>query len=265
MKNILLLVHDDPGQEARFQVALDVARALDAHVNCLDVIELPMIVADYYTGGGQAVLVDDIKRDQRQFAERMRNRLALEDVAWTFEDRLGSGVDAVARAADLADLIVVSSRLHEAGEGRKVRPEALPLKARRPVMAVPPECPGLDLSGNVVMAWDGSHACNEALRSAVPLLKLAGNVTLLEVNDPNGAFAMTEAASYLSRHGIAVELVERTTEDQVADVILAHARHVEAVYIVMGAFSLPRAAQALFGGVTRTMLTQSKVPLLIAH
>ena len=41
MKNILLLVHDDPGQEARVQAALDLTRALDGHLTCLDVAAMP--------------------------------------------------------------------------------------------------------------------------------------------------------------------------------------------------------------------------------
>ena len=32
MKNILLLIHDDQGQESRLQVALDVTRALGGHI-----------------------------------------------------------------------------------------------------------------------------------------------------------------------------------------------------------------------------------------
>jgi hypothetical protein len=39
MKNILLLVHDDVGQEARLQVALDVTRALTGHLESLDVAQ----------------------------------------------------------------------------------------------------------------------------------------------------------------------------------------------------------------------------------
>ena len=42
MKNILLLVHDDAGQEARFQAALDIGRAVEGHLSCLDVTVIPM-------------------------------------------------------------------------------------------------------------------------------------------------------------------------------------------------------------------------------
>ena len=40
MKNILLLVHDDHGQEARLQAALDITRAVEGHLTCVDAILL---------------------------------------------------------------------------------------------------------------------------------------------------------------------------------------------------------------------------------
>jgi hypothetical protein len=43
MKSIRLLVHDDEGQEARFQTALDLTRALAGHLTCIDV---SMVTAD---------------------------------------------------------------------------------------------------------------------------------------------------------------------------------------------------------------------------
>ena len=52
MKTILLLVHDDAGQEARFQAALDVARAVGGHLMCIDVSIMPMFVGDFYSCAG---------------------------------------------------------------------------------------------------------------------------------------------------------------------------------------------------------------------
>ena len=45
MKTILVLLHDDGGQEARLQVALDLSRALDGHLICLDVTQLPIMAS----------------------------------------------------------------------------------------------------------------------------------------------------------------------------------------------------------------------------
>ncbi len=39
MKNVLLLIHDDAGEEARLQVALDLARGLSGHLICVDIVQ----------------------------------------------------------------------------------------------------------------------------------------------------------------------------------------------------------------------------------
>ncbi len=263
MKNILVLAHGDEGQEARLQVALDVTRALGGHLHCLQVDDLPMIVSDYYGSGTDALVLEEARDRASLNRRRLEARLAGEDVAWSIGETFETVVSALNYAADLADLIVVSSR--RANEGLARRPEILPLRARRPVLAVPPEARGLDTGGRVLIAWDGSRPCVEAVRGAVPLLRCAREVALLEVNQPDGAFAMTHIAQYLSRHAIGVELVERRTDGVVADLILSHARHREADLLVMGAYSLPRLVEAAFGGTTRTVLLEAPMPVLVAH
>ena len=59
MKNVLLLVHEDAGQEARLQAALDLTRALDGHLQCLDVSLMPVLASAPYDGVGQALLLED--------------------------------------------------------------------------------------------------------------------------------------------------------------------------------------------------------------
>lgn len=263
MKNILLLVHEDAGQEARLQVALDVTRALDGHLECLAVMTWPLIVSDFYGTGYEAVVLAEVQEKAAQHRKRLEARLAVEDVPWTMGESFGTSLDALDQASDLADLIVISSSKDEKDKHRV--PETLPLRSRRPLLAVPPSCDGLDTAGRALIAWDGSRPCCEAVRAAVPLLRCAKYVQLLEINQPDGALGMSDIARYLSRHGISAELVEKTTAGPVAESILETAAQGHADYIVMGAYSMPRAAEAVFGGVTRTMLLDTTVPLFVAH
>lgn len=46
MKNVLLLVHEDNGQEARFQAEMDVTRALEGHLTCLEIIPFAPVPGD---------------------------------------------------------------------------------------------------------------------------------------------------------------------------------------------------------------------------
>ncbi|OYU74405.1 MAG: universal stress protein UspA, partial [Alphaproteobacteria bacterium PA3] len=111
MKNILLLVHEDDGQEARLQVALDVARAVGGHLECLEVREFPVMAFGTYAGGAEALAIAEIDRLPREFRIRLERRLEEEDVPWSFGQSFRRPADALADGADLADLIVLSARL----------------------------------------------------------------------------------------------------------------------------------------------------------
>lgn len=264
MKNILLLVHDDAGQEARLQAALDVVRALAGHLECLEVRDLPMLSLGSYASGTGAVALSEVERAQRELRLAIEQRLRNEDVPWSFGQSFDKPVDALTRGADLADLIVLSARREEPDD-EEARPQALPLRSGRPLLAVPPSLRSLALDKPALIAWDGSDPGIEAVRAAVPLLRRMAGAVVLEVDPPTGGMPMQDVATYLSRHGIVPELVERRSEDTIAAVLRDHVRAIDAGLLVMGAYGTGRLAQAIFGGVTRTMLKTSPVPLLLAR
>src|SRR5687768_1972067 len=76
MKNILLLVHDDAGQEARFQAALDITRAVGGHLTCLDVAIPPVVSGELYVFSAEAVLLADERERQAANRQRLQDRLS---------------------------------------------------------------------------------------------------------------------------------------------------------------------------------------------
>ncbi|SFF82402.1 Nucleotide-binding universal stress protein, UspA family [Novosphingobium sp. CF614] len=269
MKNILLLAHDDEGQEARLQVALDVTRAVEGHLTCLDVVVPPAALTyDSYSGAVAAELMADEQLRETANCSRLEARLAHENVSWDLKEAVGFPGESVEAAAGLADLIVLSSPFGhgQPSELRRLVGQVAG-RARRPILAVPKDAGGLDLSGTVLVAWDGSSEADAALRDAVPLLKLSGNVILLDVEETEGAFAATSAAKYLSRHDIhpRIEIARPDVDGMIYAALLEKAHEVEATYIVMGAFGHSPAVETLFGGVTRSMLAHSDLPLFLAH
>ncbi|MEG3165300.1 universal stress protein [Sphingomonas sp. PB2P19] len=268
MKNILLLAHDDSGQEARFQAAVDVCRAVRGHLVCLDVTIMPTFAGGEYAAGfgGAALLAEEIDSETVNRA-RLDGRLQHEDVPWNWIEATGDLVACIKDAAGLADLIVVNRQLDDFAvpDMRGVAGE-LVLKAGRPILAVPPTLKRFDLS-RALVAWNGSAAAEVALRAAVPLLRLSDVVTLIEVDDRSVRTPAENAAAYLSREGVAatVDRVTPVGREHAADVIVRHAAHGHAGYIVMGGFGHPRFVEALIGGTTRHLLTHSPVPLFLAH
>lgn len=266
MKNILLLAHDDEGQEARLQAALDVARTVGGHLTCLDVITPPQVVAySDYSGFVESTLIAQEQDREHANRKRVEARLARDDVAWDWHEATGLAESTIESEAGLADLIVLSLRLDEASPELRQLAGQVARGAARPVLAVPKDAKGLDLGGPVLVAWDGSREADEALRDAIPLLRLASEVILLDVDD--GAFAADDAARYLSRHDIhaTVEAAPRVEGETICSAILKHAHQAGAAYVVMGAFGHSPAVETMFGGVTRSMFRQSDLPLLLAH
>lgn len=267
MKNILLLAHDDAGQEARFQVALDVTRALAGHLTCLDVAVMPVLPEACYDGYTPTALLEDEIANESLNRTRLEARLAHEDVAWDWRDAIGSIAGCVEDAAALADLIVVSRRLDDFAvpDMRSAASEIL-LKSGKPILAVPDSAKRLDLAGRALIAWDGSVASGAALRAAVPLLKQATKVTIYQIDDGSFDCPVTDPADYLASYGIPAIIEWDLAIGQTAgEMLLKAVTTFQADYVVMGGFGHWRWIESLFGGVTRKMLTASPVPVFLAR
>lgn len=267
MKSILLLVHDDSGQEGRLQVALDLCRGLRGHLTCLDVSIAPEVMDDYVSLGGAALLMEDERAAEARNRKRIEPRLAHEDVPWNWIDTAGNLGDQMVHAARLSDLIVVSAKLPSfATHDIANLPGELLTRTNRPIFAVPESTIGLNLAGNALIAWDGSAEAEAAMRAAVPVLSLAASVTLLEIDDGSIALPASDAATYLSRHDIKpVVSTLPTSAGGIGATLLAEIRNQAIDYLVMGGFGHGRLTEALFGGVTRRMLAESPIPVLLAH
>jgi nucleotide-binding universal stress UspA family protein len=267
MKNILLLIHEDAGQEARLQAALDVTRAVDGHLTCLDVsVVVPMVGADVGVSGG-AVLIELERENESGNRERTYPRLEKEDVSWSWIDTTNYLEPALEEAAGLADLIVVNRQLDSFPlPDMRTLASGLVVKSGKPVLAVPETAAGFRANGSALVAWDGSREASAALSAAVPLLRLADSVTIVEVEDGSVKSPAEEAAAYLSRHDVGATIVRTPAQrDDSGTVLLAKANSERFDYMVMGGFSHSRLYEAVFGGVTRRLLTYSQIPLFLAH
>jgi nucleotide-binding universal stress UspA family protein len=199
--------------------------------------------------------------------QRLEQRLAHEDVSWSWAETSGSLEHRMRLAARLSDIIVLNARLdafphyemkHLAGE--------LIVKSGKPLLAVPQKAAQFRVAGHALVAWDGSPAAEAALQAAVPLLALAGEVTLVEVDDGSLDLPVEMAAEYLSRHGITPVIDrEKALTDIASKVLLAQCSILQADWLVMGGFGHHRLIEASFGGVTRRMFHDAEIPLFLAH
>lgn len=270
-KSVLLHIQDDEGLEARLQAGLGLVRASGGHLSCLQVTP-PTTFVGFESLGAGYVIADMITQLQEQDAvlrSRIEARLAKEDVAWSYEQRSTVPSMALVDAGALADLIVVGRAAHV--QSNPYRPASIlgPLlqASHTPVMVCPNELAHFDPLGVAVIAWNGSFEAANALRAALPMLRQASAVFLVTIDgDRQYDFPQLDAAEYLSRHGIKSDLLSESKGTlSVEDRIIATANAVDAAFVVMGAYGHSRAREFLFGGVTRSLLEECSLPLIMSR
>lgn len=266
MKNVLVLVHDDAGQEARLQAAFDLTRALGGHLTCLDVAVAPPPVIAVDDFGMTATAIADAREKESANRARLEPRILAEQIPFDWVETLGFLSPSIREAAGLADVVVLNRALDAPYPDMREVVGAVLLDGGKPIVAVPEGARGFEVFGHALVAWDGSPQAEAALQAAVPLLQLAREVTILEVDDGSIKLPATNAATYLSRHGVEPAVRrEASMIDLPSTLLLDAIENLAANYLVMGGFGHSRFVEAAFGGVTRRMLGECPVPLFLAH
>ena len=106
------------------------------------------------------------------------------------------------------------------------------------------------------------------VRQCVPLLRRAGAIEVLSATEDGKEqrFPGTQLLRCLSRHGIHANLQTLEVPKEVIGPVLAQrAMELGASYLLMGAYNHSRLGEYLFGGVTRTLLADSPLPLIIGR
>jgi nucleotide-binding universal stress UspA family protein len=122
-----------------------------------------------------------------------------------------------------------------------------------------------------MIAWDGRIESARAVRESLDLLVGAKVVELVLVDpipneDGHGAEPGADAATYLARHGVRVNVARLPSEGLVtASVLRRHAIDCAANLIVMGGYGHSRLRERLFGGVTKSMIDEPPVAVFMAH
>ena len=257
-----ILVHADRGDtmQARLETAKALARAANGHITLLVDTPVSRFVA-MDPMGGSFIASDALRQalaDDDASADRFRAELALDDVAFDVVRSEAEPIEALAKAARLADLVILSRNNGLAGE--------LTLVSRTPVLALPGNAAMPVPPAVACVGWDGGDESALALRAAIPLLKTCRSAEVLTVIEKPGGFSGSDALRYLARHGVNAELRELERHGSTEETLAAAIARAGADLFVMGAYGHSRMREFLFGGVTRFFLEQEGGPaLLLAH
>lgn len=175
------------------------------------------------------------------------------------------GNDQVVRDHALAADLVITALAEPGQDEGNVSLEVALIDAGRPMVALPRKFMLAAEDAPIAVAWKPSAEAARALAAALPLMRDAGKVLVLRAGPSDGAAALESVTSYLAWHGVRAQAEELGGHGDPELLIAKRVAEVGASMLVMGAYTHSRAREFVFGGVTRHMLQESRVPLFLAH
>jgi nucleotide-binding universal stress UspA family protein len=270
-----LMVHLELGSSnvALMQTTLRLAQQFDAHV--IGIAASQPLQAVF---GGSYATGDTLQQDRSETETEMKVaeaefRNALQPrgggVEWRSEVMFGDLSAYFASAARSADLIIAGAASGSALDGaRRVTASELVMQAGRPVLIVPRGTEGFKLD-RVVIGWKDTRESRRAARDALPLLKKAAYVALVEIAPENeldaARYRLNDVVAWLKRHGVAATpFISQSIGDDAAQ-LKAIADEQSADLTVAGAYGHSRLREWVLGGVTSDLLLRADRCSLVSH
>lgn len=279
-KSLLTICADPVRAPQTFATAASLTIAQDGHLDALS-LGVDRAQLGYSYVGASAIILQAAQENATadvkavEAAIRTAAGAAGPSLRWASESAIamiGGLAELIALRARFADLVVLAKPYGEQhGDEEEAIVESAMFEGQAPVLVLPDAAlDAAHIGKRIVIAWNQSREAMHAIRLALPFLKQADQVWITiidppkhgaERSDPGGALCQM-----LVRHGVRAEVsVLARTMPRISDVLLRHARDVDADMLVMGAYGHSRFRQAILGGATRNMLESANIPVFMAH
>lgn len=190
-------------------------------------------------------------------------------LAWRSAIVMTALADDLAAAASRADLVLAGAMPDgDPDRARQADMGDLVMEAGRPVLLIPPAPAALAMD-RVMVAWKNTTETRRAITAAIPLLKRARQVTLVQVTDAAGQAdaqaGLQDVASWLAQHGIIAAVQTRLADSNETVALALVADELAADIVVAGAYGHSRVREWALGGVTRTLLRHATRLSFVSH
>ena len=201
-----------------------------------------------------------------QHAVPQRSGDAAATLSWTWQKEAPSGHDYVGSYGRVFDMIVLARPGPEWQSPSMITLESALFESGRPVLIAPPSAPR-SLATNVLIAWNCSTEQARTTADAMPFLREAARVTIATVEGAAVAGPSGEQmARTLKANGVSAEPITlKSRKGGAGEVLLSKADELGCDLIVKGAYTQSRLRQMIFGGTTRHILANARLPVLMAH
>jgi nucleotide-binding universal stress UspA family protein len=284
IRKLLLPLTGTAAGEAALSTSLMIARLWNAHVTALHVRVDSRDVAPLAGEGLSGAMIEEMmsatekeSSDRAHAVRSMFDRFVAQHDVIVSEARPGADCatasfaavtgreeDLVAQQARLADVTVVPHP--DAGEDVSSSDalHAVLFDSGRPVLVSPRTAPAT-IGSRICLGWNGTAESASAVYAALPWLQRADGVRILSAEGyQRRGPAAPDLAAYLSLHGVHADIVMfRSVGNSVGAGLLAAANEFGCDLLAMGAYSHSRLRQLILGGVTRHVLENSALPVMM--
>jgi hypothetical protein len=278
MKSILVPIEDHGVVEPQLEAALQLGRVFDSYIEGIAITpDYPVVLpVDIAIGVPSPITPENRIEMARACRERFEAFMTTKQVSRSTAGITGlsSGwrQDGLMEDAFLGaygrvfDLVVVGRPDGSNGQTRLSTVEAALFETGRPVLIAPTTAPRT-LGETVVSAWNRSTETARAVLGSMPLLRKARRIVVLELDDwgvpgPSGS----ELARALRMHDLSAEAITAPDpSNRPGETILKEAAALGCDLLVKGAYTQSRLRQMFFGGATSHILSNTTMPVLMAH
>ncbi|GAB0113412.1 universal stress protein [Acidisoma sp. C75] len=286
IRKVILLLNETAAGRAALDTAIDTAMLWRAHLTVLHVRVDARDVAPLAGEGLSGAMIEDMMvATEKESAIRAHEVRILFEQAMTahgipiaearpqpegmtanFVSVAGREEEIIAQQARLADLTVIPHP--EAGQDVSSSDalHAVLFDSGRPVLIAPAAEPAT-IGQRICIGWNGTAESAAAVQAALPWFQKAQAVRILTSDDyQRRGPAAADLAAYLALHGVAAEIATfRPVDKSVGAGLLAAAREFGCDLLSMGAYSHSRLRQLILGGVTRHVLENADLPVMMSR
>lgn len=275
-KTLLAVTGPDLG-DGDLKLAIALCEEIEAHLAVLVVaLAAPPPIGEY------AAVVSDAWLQERQAdMDMLQKRTAVvtallasspvsSDVSSEYPEEAGAD-DVIGRRARYADVTLLGPELLSRGILKSKAIEGALFSSGKPLLLVPEGSAPTLKPKRIMVAWDSRIEASNAVARSLDLLSAADNVHLvlvdpLEGETGQGAEPGADLATYVARFGVKVTVDRVPSQGRtVAATLRQHAIDISADLLVMGAYGHSRLRERIFGGVTRSMIDEPPLPILMAR
>ncbi len=277
-KRILVPLDGSDYSKNAIKVAIEMALKTDGTVIGLGIIDKEEIEESVIGAGigasyfaehlGQHKMNDAIKKI-KNFLEDFEDACKIAKVKYELYKKSGVPFEMIVELGKTSDLIIIGLKTFfhfetTPEEGETLR-DLLEVNVC-PILAVPKS--EIKLSGNILMATDGSVKAAKAMRVYTHISKNNSNVKkifILNVNDEieESEKLLNKSAVYLKTHGFDVETFTRIGKP--SEEILKFVKEKDICTIVMGAYGNSSISALLFGRTSLKVIENGKTPVFFYH